>query len=115
MLPVTFCHALAGVAWRKYVDFRMQKKPNLRIRVVLKFTYPNENRAALSEGWVSTAFAAPASETELLEKVLAAINETVDYHDRDEITSSLVILTWTSSSGKGCSVNFQSKIIPLLL
>ena len=43
MLPESFCQALAVSAWQKYVDFCIQKKQNLRIRVVLKFTYPNED------------------------------------------------------------------------
>ena len=32
LMPETFCRALAEQAWQKYVDFRIQKKQNLRIR-----------------------------------------------------------------------------------
>ena len=42
MMPYTFCRLLAMKAWDKYADFSLQRKPQLRICVVLKFTYPNE-------------------------------------------------------------------------
>ena len=42
MLPESFCRLLALKAWEKYVEFSLQRKPQLRIRIVVKFTYPNE-------------------------------------------------------------------------
>ena len=108
LLPEAFCRLLAMKAWEKYVDFSLQRKPQLRIRVVLKFTYPNEPQDKPADeggnGWVSTKFEQPDSEAELEQTVLDSINEFASYHDRDEITCANIILTWVSSSGKGCSL-----------
>ena len=86
LLPETFCSALAEQAWQKYVDFRIQKKQNLRIHVVLKFTYPNEEAKGAEgegDGWISAKFAAPVNKDMLESNILAAINEIGSYHDRD--------------------------------
>ena len=67
-----------------------------------KFTYPNEGQGR--EGWTSTNFFAPASKQEIEEELEISSARHAGYHDRDEITVSKIILTWTSSSGKGCSL-----------
>ena len=109
MLPNSFCKLLAIKAWEKFVEFSLQRKPQLRIRIVVKFTYPNQSpdQPAGDEGdngWVSTRFEQPASQEELEKTILDAVDATASYHDRDEITCSNIILTWVSSSGKGCSL-----------
>ena len=46
----------------------------------------------------------PAGKDELEKNIYEAIGGTADYHDRDEITTAEIILTWTTSLGKGCSL-----------
>ena len=74
---------------------------------MLKFTYPNEETKGVEgegDGWISTKFAAPVNKDMLERNILESIHEIGTYHDRDKITTANIVLTWTTSSGKGCSL-----------